>query len=803
MKKRFSIVALAVALSLSAQEQSLLRFYNNDAAAPRDVLVTCGGSERTITIAPHASADIESACTFITPPDVTAVRADAEQQWNAIANDSCPSIPLLLPPFGCASGAASVAVNDIPGATYSWTVDGASITSGNGSSRIELKLGTGESAKVSVSVHAGDCTTTSDGVIKLATAPIVHDLAINSGQVFQPATITWQHEGDVRSQSLSGTDFDGPVALAPDATSYTYTPNTEGSKVVVLEAVSVTPVGTTAGGRRRATATRPVNATTCSNAAARLEYAIGNCQLPDFRVTVPSAVKPGGTFTAEINLVATPGMSFKWTVTNGTPAGLTDRRTITIVAGASGQVSVSVEVRTTETCASTLKKSVEITSSCGNPTATVAPLVSDCRKSQVKASFTGRAPFTGTWSDGLEFTTNENAVIRDVQAGGTYTLRSFHDAICDGTINGSPVMNPPGSVSISMKGSKCSNGKIVAKFIGTPPFSGYWSDSRETFTTNETSVEHTPVPGMPTYFLTAFHDANCTDDNQLRVSNSLTIADAPTVDLRVETGFSTLCSTPGRATTLVADLVGDPPIHVKWSDGLVQDLPYTPARRLILPDGKTSGSTTYSIVEASDAHCPAVIRNASLTVRFADWPYVVRPSGDNDNFMCSGTTSTATLLYPPPPGIPLIWSITNGTIVGGQGTGTLTWKTGAPGTDVTITAKYDYGMSDCATTGTLLPKPHVRSTMKAPVVSPSNIECEAGKSVDFTLLADNETEALNVYQGLTSEVSLPKWKDNPDGTHTLTYTYTNLTGAGTKTVTIDYFNTCENRKQAFFTVLVK
>lgn len=75
----------------------------------------------------------------------------------------------------------------------------------------------------------------------------------------------------------------------------------------MLNAVSITPTGANAGGgRRRVTATQPVNATTCANASARLEYAIGNCKLPAFRVSVPSALKPGDMFTAEITLVSAP-----------------------------------------------------------------------------------------------------------------------------------------------------------------------------------------------------------------------------------------------------------------------------------------------------------------------------------------------------------------------------------------------------------------------------------------------------------------------------------------------------------------
>src|SRR6185369_8953100 len=151
-----------------------------------------------------------------------------------------------------------------------------------------------------------------------------------------------------------------------------------------------------------------------------------------------------------------------------------------------------------------------------------------------------------------------------------------------------------------------------------------------------------------------------------------------------------------------------------WSDGVVQDLPYTPARRIIWPEGRKSGSLTLSIVEASDKNCPAVIKSpSSQTVVFADWPQVDHP--DSDNFMCAGQESWAKITSTPPPGIPIIWTITNGQILTGQGTPSITWKAGAAGSDITIHAKYDYNNNDCETTGTALPKPHVRATVTEPV----------------------------------------------------------------------------------------
>src|SRR3954454_11481431 len=138
--------ALIAAMPSSAQ---ITRFYNNDAVASREGAVTCGGVQRTIAIAPHASADADcSDAEFTAPVDVTVVRADATHQWSARSEAECANLPLLLPPFGCVCGAGTGAGSERAGAGSWWSGDAGPIVSGNGGSRIELKLGSGDSAKV-------------------------------------------------------------------------------------------------------------------------------------------------------------------------------------------------------------------------------------------------------------------------------------------------------------------------------------------------------------------------------------------------------------------------------------------------------------------------------------------------------------------------------------------------------------------------------------------------------------------------------------------------------------------------------
>jgi len=807
------LAAFAVALPLFSQEQSILRFYNNDAAAARDVAVTCGTLQRVITIQPHTSVDAEcSDADYLAPRDVTVVRANASQQWDAVPTDSsCPALQLLLPPFGCVNGNASAAVNDIAGATYSWNVDGATIAGQNKQSHVMLKLGSGDSVKASVTVQNGSCTTTANGVMKLTNPLDINSLDVNAGMVMQPVTITWDYDGTVTSQTLTGTDFGTAISVPPTETSFTYTPIADGQKSVTLTAISEPQSQNTnpgSGGRRRPSHAQPVSATTCGQVTATTQYTVGNCTLPNVVISVPATVKPGATFKAQVhisNTEATP--TIKWTITNGTPTGATNAADVTIVAGQTGEVGVAVEVRFSDTCATTVRKKVQINGNCTEPTATVSSGGTTCWRLLLHVKFSGQPPFGGTWSDGVSFTTNATDYTREVAGASpaTYTISKFHDAVCDGTVSGSVAYAGRAKATITLVGSKCTNGKIVAKFEGTPPFSGSWSDDLTDFTTNNYTIEHTPVPGKWInflYFIGNFHDANCSDPNAYDDSNLLLINDPPTATVEFETwGGWTSCSSPSRASIISANVAGDPPIHVKWSDGFVQDSPGTPVYRVIWPEGRTGGSETLKIIELSDRNCPALYVDPGHTVSFADAPLPTHP--DVDNFLCSGSTSTASLTKAPPAGVPIVWSIENGEIVSGQGTAAIVWRAGAPGTDVTITCKYDYKNNECLTSAPALPKPHVWAIPMVPKVVLAQNPIAVGGSVPFSITVDENVAAWGASTATGGEITYGSCRDDSWTSHTCSFLYNNTTGAGVKTVTIDYMDRCDKHYKSTFTITVQ
>jgi hypothetical protein len=193
-----------------------------------------------------------------------------------------------------------------------------------------------------------------------------------------------------------------------------------------------------------------------------------------------------------------------------------------------------------------------------------------------------------------------------------------------------------------------------------------------------------------------------------------------------------------------------------------------------------------------------VIRNASHEVLFADAPFVTHP--DVDNFVCPGQTSTATITGTPPAGVGILWTISGGEIVSGQGTKSIVWKGGAQGSEVTITAKYDYPAA-CSSSGIALPKPTVWPKPATPAVSLAKSEIKVGESVSFTVTDDFYVEALWVeaVNGSGAEISAGGQCTG----NTCPWLYTNKSGAGVKTLTIHYLDRCGTWYTESFTITVQ
>lgn len=593
-----------------------------------------------------------------------------------LAADCQSPVTVQVPPTACKSGTATAAVALVAGATYAWTVEGGEITGPADGNQIAIALGASASATASVTV-TGNCVAHGNGVIALHDPLGVH-ATIPAAYAGIPLTISWSYEhGTPAQQSISGSDF-GTVALAPAVRSYTYVPAAGGSKQVVIEA-ALAPASTTS--RRRAVATTPpITASPCASVHVTSTYVVGDCQPPVLQVFAPTSVVAGSTF--DLSILPQSGADATWTIGNATPATASGN-SVHVVAGSAGNVAFTVYL-TRNGCEATFAGSIPITEkpACSNPTALVSVARTDCGQATIRAILTGTPPFSGTWSDGVSFSTLSAATERIVTTPGSYSITSFQDAVCSGTSSGTATLaslRPTATVTGNVN-SCVGQDKFTAHFTGVPPFTGLWADGAP-FTTSQTEVvrDVTSVAGT----LASMRDAtNC----DALITNFVAVHPSPTIALQ-KVCMSTLVSLDAQFGGVYTS-----PFTVTWSDGTVLTGSQSQLSRIEAP----TGTTTYSITSAADRYCSAIPLGVQSITPHAPLPlplFNVTPPA-----ACVGQILTATLSAPLPAGSSVSWFARNATIVGGQGTSSVQFKSLVPTTAQIECTVMTSDPNDCPTT---------------------------------------------------------------------------------------------------------
>jgi hypothetical protein len=155
-------------------------------------------------------------------------------------------------------------------------------------------------------------------------------------------------------------------------------------------------------------------------------------------------------------------------------------------------------------------------------------------------------------------------------------------------------------------------------------------------------------------------------------SANTTVNATPTA---VVSGDATLCA--GASTPIQAALTGAGPWTVTWSDGFVQSaVVASPATRTVSP----VTTTVYTVTGVADVNCSTVgTGSATVTVGTPiDPPVVTAPV-----WVTPGATAINASV-PFHAGSTYAWTLTGGTITSGQGTDTITFDAGAPGTTMDL-----------------------------------------------------------------------------------------------------------------------
>jgi hypothetical protein len=801
---------LGIAASAGAADRNIavndLRLFN----PTRNVVsatVVCATSIRTFVVTPGEVADMEGAdldqcresgriahVRVIVPEDMmlidVATRGDFdEQRLVSRALDICPlEIVMSLPLLGCRFGTATASIAPIDGALYDWKVMGGSILSGNGTPKILLALGDGANALVSVAVNNRGCLSNGGGVISLHDAFTVN-MTADPARVDATATLRWSFTGgEPVAQSITGTDFPQPLNLPTDVRTYTYTPSVAGAKDVSIFATSVA-----APLRRRPSGRARDSASTCTSAQTSITYQVDECAKPTLSIQAPAMVVAGSAFDVR---AVTDATSVHWTITNGSPAAA-DGTLVTIRAGTTGTVGFSATAKRGScpfTASSSGSSAIVAELVCSHPTATVSAGPSDCSGGTVNVTFTGVPPFRGKWSDGESFTAQGVSMTRRVTSPGSYNLISFEDAACAGTTSGVANFAAFGPQAQITSTGSCTKDTVTVTFTGRPPFVGQWSDN-ESFTTSEMRItRQASTPGPLTILY--FDDAQCRGT----VNGSLYIFPNPTISARTDWPVdpATDCypypAGPGLQDTagLAVDFDGGTlPLSVTWSDGVTSTANSWPVRRYVL----ARETTTYTVVSAHDAHCPATLLHPSVTLWISPRPDVIVDNLGPAGSICDHVATTAHLATAPPAGTTVTWTIQNGTITGGQGTPTVSFTTGTNGPGA-VTSNFTFNDRRCpiATTKNI----NVTGVPGQPTIqiSPSTIQPGGTATITYTLGANTYVAGLDMSR--RDEIT-PLGDCVNSVCHA---TFHDLLGVGTSTITVNVKGYCLQPNNASATITI-
>jgi hypothetical protein len=687
------------------------------------------------------------------------------------AAGQCPATATVQAPLNaCKSGTATAIVAQIPGATYAWTVEGGEIVGDAGSDQVTIALGTGATATVSVTATSGSCVAHASSTITLHDPFAVHTV-IPTGHAAEPLVITWSYEnGAPAQQAISGTDF-GTVTLAPETRSYTYSPSTSGSKQFVIDALMQTPITPSPStSKRRAVSKSPYTASTCVNAHTESQYDVSECIEPPLYVNAPQSVATGTKF--QLSVVSQPGAVATWTIRNGSPATATGD-SVMVTAGAAGTVDFSIRL-TRGLCAAQRDSRIAITGAPAcNPTAVVSAGLFSCGAAVVNATFTGTPPFHGTWSDNVAFSSSYPGITRTVTVAGNYSITSFADAACAGTSSGVavvPLLTPTATVT-GNPNSCVGLDSVTVQFRGKPPFAGYVNDTY--FNTSSMQlVAPVTKPGM--FSVGAYDSTGCS----MAVIGSVMGVPRPQIYL-----FSDCLSQQQPPREFVGvDVSGTPPYSVTMSDGTI----LTGSQTMGLPPPLTQ-PTTFTAVSGHDAFCPAVLVRPSVTVYPPSPPPNFQLGVSNLYCITTGAVSLAT---PPPVGATVVWNVVNGTIVSGQGTSTMQYNTGFPGT-MQVSCSFTYGDQGCTTTTTAAP---VRID-GAPVgtVSLAKPQIYVGDTVLITFTFDNAAGSWNLSDSKQDNITVLGSCSPNTPCQAL---YTSSHGTGQSTVTLEMDGYCGTSRTA-------
>ena len=311
--------------------------------------------------------------------------------------------------------------------------------------------------------------------------------------------------------------------------------------------------------------------------------------------SAPPPIVPGQLFTASVTPVS--GASYQWSVVNGTIIGSSTGSTVQFKVGCPGETTISVAVTASDgqsygsgTVTGIIPSTARVSGS---------TTINFGQSATLSLVFTGTAPWTVVWQDGVQQTYSSYNATRTVTPSETTTYRflSVRDgAGCSGNVSGSATITVNGGcaapdTTMSTPSVSFSSGELFASVPPTQGATYSWSVTNGWVLsgqgtrqiqyrvgcsgTTTVSVTVTPACGSPA-----------------SASRSVAITPASAVVSGSQTIYS------GQTAVIQATYNGNPGGWITWSDWEGQYNLYP--GQVVFREVAPSSTTTYTVIEVRD-----------------------------------------------------------------------------------------------------------------------------------------------------------------------------------------------------------
>ncbi len=382
----------------------------------------------------------------------------------------------------------------------------------------------------------------------------------------------------------------------------------------------------------------------------------------------PTAVAGG---TAEIcaggstPLTGSGGVSCSWA-----PAtGLSNSSSCTPSAAPSATTTYTLTVTDASGCVSNNAPAVTVTVR-PKPTAAASGSASICPGGSAPLSGSGGASCQWAPATGLSNASScTPTAAPSATTVYTLTVTSAEGCVSTNAPSVTVTVNPtPPTPTASNNGPVCAGQALQLSASGAPGATYGWTGPNG-FTS---SLPNPSIPGA-TEAASGVYSVTVSLDGCESAAATTTVLVRPLPTAAVA-GSATICS--GGSTELTVALTGAGPWALLWSDGFAQDAPASPAVRKVNPDS----TTVYAVASVTDAHCSSAgTGSAEIVVR----PPVEPPAITAPPSAGVGATGLSASV-PAHDGSTYDWTLVGGSIVSGQGTASITFDAGVPGTTMKL-----------------------------------------------------------------------------------------------------------------------